>query len=75
MESLERAGLSMKGVTDKLLDDGLRQFVDAFAQLLKATGTRKSAESSAKINSLSYALPQKTVGGGGRRSYGLDEKR
>src|SRR5467141_4060070 len=59
MESLERAGLSMKGVTDKLLDDGLRQFVDAFAQLLKATGTRKSTESSAKINSLSYALPQK----------------
>src|SRR6266576_3569857 len=59
MESLERAGLSMKAVTDKLLDDGLRQFVDAFAQLLKATGTRKSTESSAKINSLSYALPQK----------------
>src|SRR5882762_1370830 len=59
MESLERAGLSMKTVTDKLLDDGLRQFVDAFAQLLKATGTRKSTESSAKINSLSYALPQK----------------
>src|SRR6266403_441522 len=59
MESLERAGLSMKGVTDKLLEDGLRQFVDAFAQLLKATGERKGTESSAKINSLTYALPQK----------------
>jgi transaldolase / glucose-6-phosphate isomerase len=59
MEGLERAGLSMKAVTDKLLEDGLHQFVDAFAQLLKATGTRKSGESSAKINSLSYALPQK----------------
>ena len=59
MESLERAGLSMKLVTDKLLEDGLRQFADAFAQLLKATGTRKSAESSAKINSLSYTLPKK----------------
>jgi transaldolase/glucose-6-phosphate isomerase len=58
MESLERAGLSMKAVTDKLLEDGLHQFVDAFAQLLKATGTRKGV-SSAKINSLSYALPQK----------------
>jgi len=59
MESLERAGLSMKAVTDKLLEDGLRQFADAFAQLLKATGTRKNAESSAKINSLSYTLPEK----------------
>jgi transaldolase/glucose-6-phosphate isomerase len=58
MESLERAGLSMKAVTDKLLEDGLRQFADAFAQLLKATGTRKSAGSSARINSLSYTLPK-----------------
>lgn len=59
MESLERAGLSMKAVTDKLLEDGLRQFVDAFAQLLKATGARKDMPSSAKINSLTYALAQK----------------
>jgi transaldolase/glucose-6-phosphate isomerase len=58
MESLERAGLSMKAVTDKLLEEGLRQFVDAFGQLLKATGARKTAESSAKINSLSFTLPQ-----------------
>jgi len=59
MEAVERAGLSMKAVTDKLLEEGVRQFVDAFAQLLKATGTRKGAESTAKINSLFYALPQK----------------
>src|SRR6202162_2160608 len=52
MEAVERAGLSMKAVTDKLLEEGVRQFVDAFAQLLKATGTRKGAESTAKINSL-----------------------
>src|SRR5580700_2028321 len=60
MESLERAGISMKAVTDKLLDDGLHQFVDAFAQLMKATGgAQKDSQSSAKINSLSYELPQK----------------
>src|SRR5215470_17043486 len=59
MESLERAGISMKTVTNTLLDEGLRQFADAFAQLLKATGSRKSAESTAKINSISYALPPK----------------
>src|SRR5713226_3316933 len=59
MDALERAGISMKTVTDALLEEGLRQFVDAFAQLLKETGSRKSAESTAKINSISYTLPQK----------------
>jgi transaldolase / glucose-6-phosphate isomerase len=59
MDALQRAGISMKTVTDTLLDEGLRQFVDAFAQLLSATGSRKSAESTAKINFISYTLPQK----------------
>jgi transaldolase / glucose-6-phosphate isomerase len=59
MDALQRAGISMKTVTDTLLDEGLRQFVDAFAQLLSATGSRKNAESAAKINSISYTLPQK----------------
>src|SRR5215470_14677956 len=57
MESLERAGIAMKTVTNTLLDEGLRQFTDAFAQLLKATGSRKGSESSAKINSISHNLP------------------
>ena len=57
MESVERVGISMKAVTSALLDEGLRQFVDAFAQLLKATGSRKDQESAAKINSVSYTLP------------------
>src|SRR5258708_13933990 len=59
MEAVERAGISMKTVTDTLLDEGLRQFVDAFGQLLKATGSRKSQDSTAKINSVSYTLPPK----------------
>ncbi len=59
MESVERAGISMKTVTSTLLDEGLRQFVDAFAQLLNATGSRKRRESAAKINSVSYTLPAK----------------
>lgn len=59
MDALERTGISMKTVTGTLLEEGLRQFVDAFAQLLKATGSRKSGQSTAKINSISYALPQK----------------
>jgi transaldolase/glucose-6-phosphate isomerase len=59
MESVERAGISMKTVTSTLLDEGLRQFVDAFGQLLKATGSRQGQESAAKINSVSYTLPTK----------------
>ena len=57
MRGLEQVGISMKTVTDTLLEDGLHQFDDAFAQLLKATGPRKNAESKAKINSISYTLP------------------
>src|SRR5262249_61962250 len=49
----------MKTVTNSLLEEGLRQFVDAFGQLLKATGSRKNKEPSAKINSITYTLPQK----------------
>ncbi len=59
MDSLEKAGISMKAVTDKLLADGLKQFEDAFAELLKATGSRKKTDSSVKINSISYTLPAK----------------
>jgi transaldolase / glucose-6-phosphate isomerase len=59
MDGVERAGVSMKAVTDKLLEDGLRQFVDAFAKLLEATGSRKDTEFTAKINAISYSLPQK----------------
>jgi transaldolase len=36
MENLAQAGISMKEVTDKLTDDGVKQFADAFDQLLKA---------------------------------------
>src|SRR6266581_1036073 len=46
MDALERAGIPMQAVTDTLLEEGLRQFVDAFAQLLKATGSRKSGDAS-----------------------------
>ncbi|HXM98275.1 MAG TPA: transaldolase [Candidatus Dormibacteraeota bacterium] len=38
MESLEKAGISMKEVTDKLMADGVKLFADAFTQLLTTTG-------------------------------------
>jgi transaldolase len=38
MSNLEKAGISMKEVTDKLVVDGVKLFAEAFNQLLVATG-------------------------------------
>jgi transaldolase / glucose-6-phosphate isomerase len=38
MGNLEKAGISMKEVTEKLVVDGVKLFADAFKQLLEATG-------------------------------------
>jgi transaldolase len=38
MADLEKAGLSMKEITGKLLVDGIKLFSDAFVELLEATG-------------------------------------
>jgi transaldolase len=38
MADLEKAGISMKEVTEKLVVDGVKLFADAFKQLLEATG-------------------------------------
>jgi transaldolase/glucose-6-phosphate isomerase len=38
MSDLEKAGLSMKEITAKLLVDGVKLFADAFKELLEATG-------------------------------------
>ena len=38
MSDLEKAGISMKEVTEKLVVDGVKLFADAFKQLLEATG-------------------------------------
>ena len=38
MSDLEKAGISMKQITDKLLVDGIKLFSDAFTELLEATG-------------------------------------
>ncbi|HEY2351516.1 MAG TPA: transaldolase [Candidatus Acidoferrum sp.] len=43
MADLEKAGLSMKQITDKLLVDGIKLFADSFAELLEATGKSAGA--------------------------------
>ncbi len=44
MDDLGRAGVSMKAVTDKLTDDGVKLFADAFDKLLAAVAKNTQAK-------------------------------
>lgn len=57
MFALGEVGISMKDVTDKLLDDGVRLFAEAFDKLLKAVDRGCKGETTAKINRQTYTLP------------------
>ncbi len=57
MRSLERAGFSMKTITDGLLDEGLQLFRDAFDSLLAAVEHHDKTEPPSNMNRYSYALP------------------
>ncbi len=59
MQSLERVGISMKAVTDKLLDEGVRLFEEAFEKLLKAVDSQDKGSGAAKINRQTWTLPDK----------------
>ena len=48
MSDLERAGISMKAVTDKLLDDAIKLFDDAFDKLIAAVEEKKTQSVKAK---------------------------
>lgn len=58
MWTLEQVGISMKDVTDKLLDEGVRLFADAFDKLLKAVEQKYKGVTTAKINRQTYKLPE-----------------
>jgi transaldolase/glucose-6-phosphate isomerase len=57
METLSRVGISMQEVTDSLLEDGVRQFAEAFDKLLQATNRREPARASANIDQQTATLP------------------
>src|SRR5713101_1436595 len=57
MDTLERVGISMKEVTDKLLVEGVQLFADAFDKLLKAVDRKGQNLEAAKTNRQSYKLP------------------
>ena len=48
MRKLEQSGISMKAVTDQLVDDGVKAFSDSFSELISAVGSRLKAGGSRK---------------------------
>ena len=57
MRSLEHAGISMKDITDRLLDEGLQLFSDAFDKLLSAVEQQGKADTVFLVPRYSYSLP------------------
>jgi len=57
LAELEQAGISLRKVTDDLLADGLKKFVEPFTRLLKAVERRCREANKARINGQSYTLP------------------
>lgn len=53
----ERVGLSMTAITDRLLEEGLQSFSDAFDRLLVAVESRARENDPVPLNSCSYSLP------------------
>src|ERR1700693_4833262 len=57
MDALARAGISMKAATDKLTEDGVKLFADAFDKLLAAVTRRTQTAAPSAANNLTYNLP------------------
>ena len=58
MNSLPKAGISMKEVTDKLTADGVKLFADAFDQLLAAVEKSSSREIAPRVSRQTQSLPK-----------------
>src|SRR5215813_8389933 len=57
MTTLAEVGISMEKVTGKLLDDGVRLFIEAFDKLLDAVGKSSKESVTAKINRQTAKIP------------------
>lgn len=58
MEALEKAGISMKEVTDQLLKEAVRLFAEAFDKLLNALDRQCKAGVKGRPDRYAYSLPQ-----------------
>jgi transaldolase/glucose-6-phosphate isomerase len=56
MQNLAKAGISMKGVTDQLLEDGVKIFEDAFEKLLEAIEKNRTRNLAPKIDQMTWKL-------------------
>ena len=62
MDALARSGISMKAATDKLTEDGVKLFEEAFDKLLAAVDQHVAKSIPAAANRLTYRLPEKLKG-------------
>jgi len=63
MGMLAGVGISMQQVTERLLEEGLALFSQAFDKLLNAVDSRCSAAAAGRVNRQTYALPAPLAGG------------
>jgi transaldolase/glucose-6-phosphate isomerase len=57
METLAKVGISMREVTDRLLDDGVRLFAEAFEKLLAAVEQTRQAAATPRFTQQTSTLP------------------
>jgi transaldolase/glucose-6-phosphate isomerase len=57
LDEAQRLGLDLDAVTRELVDDGTRQFSDAFDALLGAVGAKRLAYLGDQLNGVAYELP------------------
>jgi transaldolase/glucose-6-phosphate isomerase len=57
LDALEKSGISLQKVTDDLLADGLKKFVEPFTKMLKAVERRAREANTARINKQTHTLP------------------
>ena len=62
MQTVAKLGISMDEVTDKLTDDGVKLFADAFDKLLEAVEKNSKSDASPKVSRQQYALPDTLAG-------------
>ncbi len=62
LDDLEKTGISLEKVTDDLLADGVKKFVEPFTKLLTAVERRSREANKARINAQSWVLPSALQG-------------
>ena len=62
MRTVADLGISIDDVTDKLTNDGVKLFADAFDKLLAAVEKKSRPETSPKVSRQQYALPDALAG-------------